>query len=312
MNKIILYSLSLLFLSACHHIPDDKKPKLSHSVQDRYLRKLPSPFSPLTPEERHEDWGKEYLIALGFAGELDLYQAMTAFKRAEFLLPSSRHSRKMEIEYEVLLCYYLGKRYQEAIYLFEHGNLKTISPEFPAYKDLLVVLYDCYLNCNDQEKADKVLHIIQQTDPAMAEKISLSGILIQGDISSLKEAAPHNPSVKTLLDTYDTQKKSIGTAQALNAFIPGSGYLYIGQKQSACTAFLLNGLFIWASVYFFERGNLAAGLITTSFEAGWYFGGIYGAGLETKFYNERVYERTATPLMNENKLFPILMLQHAF
>ncbi len=310
MNKIAYYILSLLFLSACHHVPDDKKPKLSHVVQDKYLKNLPSPFSPLTDEEMKEDWGKEYLIALGFAKELDLYQAMTAFKRAEFLLPPSRVSRKLEIDYEVLLCYYLGKRYHDAIYVFEHGNLRLITPEFPAYQDLLVILYDCYLHCDDQEKAGKVLQIIQETDPAMADKISLSGLLIQGDIASLEKTP--TPVVKKLLDSYQLQKKSIGTAQALNAFLPGAGYFYIGQKQSACTAFLLNGLFIWASVYFFQKGNLAAGLITTSFEAGWYFGGIYGAGLETKFYNERVYERVATPMMNENKLFPILMLHHAF
>jgi tetratricopeptide (TPR) repeat protein len=310
MNKSFL--IGLLFLCACHHIPDDKRPKLSHVVQDKYLKNLPSPFPPLAAHERHEDWGKEYLIALGFARELDLYQALTAFKRAEFLLSASSLSRKTEIEYEELLCYYLGKKYYEAITIFEHSSLKHVSPEFPAYKDLLIILYDCYLNHNEQEKADKVLQIIHQTDTALGSKISLSGALIQGDIPTLKKDAETNPDIKKLLDSYQIQKKSIAAAQTLNAFLPGAGYLYIGQKQSACTAFLLNGLFIWASVYFFERGNLAAGLITTSFEAGWYFGGIYGAGLETKFYNERMYERVAIPMMNEKKLFPILMLQHAF
>ena len=34
-------------------------------------------------------------------------------------------------------------------------------------------------------------------------------------------------------------KKVIGTAQALNALMPGAGYLYLGQKQSATTAFFL-------------------------------------------------------------------------
>ena len=310
MNKFFL--LSLLFLCACHHVQEDKKPKLSHTVQDKYLTNLPSPFPPLTDLERHEDWGKEYLIALGFAKELDLYQAITAFKRAEFLLSPSSFTRKTEIEYEELLCYYFGKKYYEAIYLFEHGTLKNVTPEFPAYKDLLIILYDCYLNNNEEEKADKVLHIIQHTDTALSDKISLSAALIQGDIPTLKEEAPSNPDIEKLLSSYQMQKKSIGVAQTLNALLPGTGYLYIGQKQSACTAFLLNGLFIWASVYFFEKGNLAAGLITTSFEAGWYFGGIYGAGLETKFYNEKVYERLATPMMNEKKLFPILMLKYAF
>ncbi|MFS8564524.1 MAG: tetratricopeptide repeat protein [Rhabdochlamydiaceae bacterium] len=312
MNRHILVILCLLFFSSCHHVQEDKKPKLSHVVQDKYLKNLPSPFPALSPPERHEDWGREYLVALGFAKELDLYQAMTAFKRAEFLLPPEHLSRKIEIEYEVLLCYYLGKKYSEAIYVFEKGNLTTVTPEFPAYKDLLIILYDCYLNNDEIEKAEKVHQIMRQTDTPLADKISLSGNLIQGDIATLQTIAPSNPDVQKLLNAYQMQKKSIGKAQTLNAILPGAGYFYIGQKQSGCTALLLNGLFIWASVYFFERGNLAAGLITTSFEAGWYFGGIYGAGLETKFYNERVYERVTTPMMNEKKLFPILMLRHAF
>lgn len=300
----------LLLLSACHHVQDDKTPKLSHTVQDKYLKNLPSPFPALSTEERKEDWGKEYLVALGFAKELDLYQAMTAFKRAQFLLPASHEARKVEIEYEILLCYYLGKKYHEAVHIFEQGNLRFISADFPAYQDLLVILYDCYLHCDEKEKAYQILNIIQQTDPALSEKISLSGLLIQGDIASLQTKS--SPIVQKLLDSYSSQKKSIAAAQALNACLPGAGYFYIGQKQSGCTAFLLNGLFIWASVYFFQKGNIPLGLITTSFEAGWYFGGIYGAALETKFYNERVYERLATPMMNENKLFPILMLHHAF
>ncbi len=312
MSKHLLLILSILFLSSCHRVQEDKAPKLSHMVQDKYLKNLPSPFPALSLLERQEDWGKEYLIALGFAKELDLYQAMIAFKRAEFLLPPHNFSRRMEIDYEVLLCYYLGKKYSEAIYVFEQGTLKTVTPEFPAYQDLLIILYDCYLNNNEEEKAEKILQIIRSADTPLADKIALSGILIQGDTTALKAIAPSQPDVKKLLDTYQMQKKSIGTAQTLNALLPGAGYFYIGQKQSACTALLLNGLFIWASSYFFERGNLAAGLITTSFEAGWYFGGIYGVGLETKFYNERVYERVATPMMNENRLFPILMLQHAF
>ena len=94
--------------------------------------------------------------------------------------------------------------------------------------------------------------------------------------------------------------------------LPGAGYLYVGQKQSAVTAFLLNGLFIAAAVHFFCKWEIAAGVITTSFEAGWYFGGIYGAGESAKLYNERVYEDLAYPALNRNGLFPVLMLQYGF
>jgi TM2 domain-containing membrane protein YozV len=154
--------------------------------------------------------------------------------------------------------------------------------------------------------------LLIQQDPAAASTLDLSGVLIRGDLQTLRSQYATNPVVEKLLSRYDSQTKSAGTAQLLNTFIPGAGYLYVGQTQSAMTAFLLNGLFLWATVHFFQRGDIAAGIITASFEAGWYFGGIYGAGQEAQFYNQRIYEQVATPLMNENRLFPILMLRHAF
>jgi len=310
MNRVLVILLCLL--SACYRASEDTTPKLNTFVQDRYLRQLPSPFPPLNTEERASDWGKEYTVALGFAHELDLYQAITAFKRASFLLPQTDTQRKMEIDYEILLCYYLGRKYSDVAYTFEQGPLRHVSPSFPAYEDLLVILYDTYIQLDQPEKAERVLLTIQQLYPEAAKKLALSGVLIQGDVPQLRQNYSADPAVKQILTQYDALTKSIGTAQTLNAVLPGSGYLYVGQPQSALTAFLLNGLFIWASVYFYQHGNIPAGVIMTSFEAGWYFGGIYGAGQEARFYNQRVYEQSATPVMNENRLFPILMLRHAF
>ena len=115
-----------------------------------------------------------------------------------------------------------------------------------------------------------------------------------------------------MMSYYEIKKKSVGGAQILNTFIPGAGYFYVGQKKTALTALLLNTLFIVASYEFFHHGYIAAGIITTSFEMGWYFGGIYGAGEAAKFYNERLFENVATPMMNQEKVFPALMLKYAF
>ncbi len=309
-QKTILFMLILL--TGCHRVGDELHPQINATIQDRYLKSLPSPFPPLSEKEKQEAWSVEDRIALGFAHELDLYQAITSFKRASFLIPSSDPSRKTQLDYDVFLSYYLGGKFAETLHTFETTSLRLATPQLPPYHDLLVMLYDSYLHLDQLEQADSIIYHMASQYPETAQKLTLSKLLVKGDIPALEKEGAAHPEIETLLTRYKQEKKSTQTAQTLNACIPGAGYLYLGQNQSAITAFLLNGLFIWASVYFFQHGNTAAGVIFTSVEAGWYFGGIYGAGQETKFYNERIYENHVTSLMNEHRYFPILVLKYGF
>lgn len=314
-KSILLITICSLWLGCNRHTDEPLKPHLNYAVQDRYLQELPSAFTPLSPHERELDWGKEYTIAMGFAKQLDLYQSITAFKRAQFLIPIDNPERKQEIDYGIILCYYFGGKYQEAIDTFEKSPLRTLPASFKAKHDLLVVIYDCYLNTEQFPKATQTLHYLYQEDAPAAEKAYESTLFKQADLPSLhqfSDARPEDTSLKYFLSQYDAQKKSVGTARSLNAVFPGAGYLYLGQKQSAVTAFLLNSLFIAATVHFFQQKQYAAGAIFASFETGWYFGGIVGAGLEAKYYNERLYEELATPVMTEHRLFPTLMLRYSF
>jgi hypothetical protein len=309
------YLLILAVITGCQRVPDKIEPTINYTVQDKYLQALPAPFLPLTDAEREEDWGKEYLIGMGFARELDLYQAVTTFKRAEFLIPATEKTRQLEIQYEILLCYYVGRKYTDVIFSFNHSQLKYIDPNFPALHDLLLILYDSYMQEKNEEQAQRMLNLLELYYPTDAQKAAVSTALVYAELPLVRQYAEYLPDggyLNEFVDSYESQKKSIGKAQTFNAILPGTGYLYLGQKQSALTAFLLNGLFIAAAAHFYDHGNLAAGIIFTSFEAGWYFGGIYGAGLEAKYYNERLYERMATPMMNQRGLFPLLMLNYAF
>lgn len=311
MNKFLL---ALILLVGCHRVPDHIEPTLNHAVQDRYLKSLPAPFPPLSSHELAEHWGAEYQIGITFARQLELYPAITAFKRAAILLPASNHARHREIEYEILLCYYIGKKYTDLISTFEASSLKHIDPTFPACHDLLIILHDSYLQVDNPDQAFRILSIFHQLYPDQTLSFGISDALIRADFPMLDLYAqePTASYLPPFLDEYRTQKKSVSQAQLLNTFLPGTGYLYLGQTQSAITAFLLNGLFIAAAAQFFIHDHVAAGIICTSFEMGWYFGGIFGAGLEAKHYNERLYEQLATPMMNQQRLFPTLMLNYAF
>ena len=250
---------------------------------------------------------------MAFADELDLYRAVSTFKRS--LILALDPARKLELQYDIILCFFLGKRYDEAIESFEKSDLARVDKTFPAYHDLLLVLYESYRELDDEEKQARILELIDKTYPDTGEELKVSRAIREGDLSTIEYFAngfQQSSYLDTLLTDYYSKKKSVATAQFLNALVPGAGYLYIGQRKSALTAFLLNGLFIAAATQFFLHKHVAAGIITAGFETGWYFGGIYGAGEEAKYYNERIYEKSASVVLNEYKLFPVLMLNHSF
>lgn len=312
----ILSSLLVLFyFCGCYRVPDQIEPRIDYQIQDQHFARLSSAFPPLSHSERNSDWGKEYIIAHHFAMELDLYRAVSTFKRALILIPSDEKDRVLELQYDILLCYFLGKRYDEAIEAFDKSDLACVDKTFPAYHDLLLVLYECYRETDSEEKQAKIYQLMEKSYPDTAEKIKLSRAIREGDLDLIEcfaDGFQQSSYLDDLLTYYNTHKKSVSYAQALNALLPGAGYLYIGQRKSAFTAFLLNGLFITAAVQFFRHKHVAAGIITTGFESGWYFGGIYGAGEEAKYYNERLYERKASLVLNEHNLFPVLMMKYDF
>ena len=312
-NKLIILLL-ILVLSSCYRVPNKIEPELTYVVQENYINNLPSAFEPLTEEEKTQDWGKEYLIATAFAKDFDLYRAISTYKRAEVLVPKDS-CRKQEILYNIILCYYLGKKYENLIEYFERCSLLKADKSFKAFHDLLLMLYESYRYIGDKDKESKILELINKNYPETGKKLILANTLLEADLNKTEEIAntpPIQRDLTQMLYIYNKEKKSISKAQMLNAILPGAGYFYIGQKKSALTSLLLNGLFIAASYQFFHKGYVAAGLITLSFEAGWYFGGIYGAGEEAKFYNETVYETHARAVMNKDKLFPVFMLKYSF
>jgi tetratricopeptide (TPR) repeat protein len=314
MSRLFLIALCL-GLTACYRVPDKIEPRISYQLQDQHFQRLKGAFPPLSSPERSSDWGKEYIIARYFADELDLYRAISTFKRAQILLPPEEKERRHEMQYDILLCYFLGKKYDEAIEFFEKGDLAHVDKTFPAYHDLLLILYECYREMDTPGKQERILELIDKTFPETGEKLKISRAIREGDLPGIQSFASGFQDysyLDNLLDTYQANKKSVAGAQFLNALVPGAGYLYIGQRKSAFTAFLLNGLFIAAAYQFFSHRHIAAGIITTGFEAGWYFGGIYGAGEEAKYYNERLFEKNAAAVLNDYKLFPALMMQYAF
>src|SRR5258706_14250562 len=98
-QKITLAILCLVSITGCYRVPNKLEPQINYLVQDKYIRSLDSPFPPLSKHDREQEWGKEYFIGVAFIKQLDLYRAVTAFKRSEILIPDHLYHRKQEVEY---------------------------------------------------------------------------------------------------------------------------------------------------------------------------------------------------------------------
>jgi outer membrane protein assembly factor BamD (BamD/ComL family) len=99
--------------------------------------------------------------------------------------------------------------------------------------------------------------------------------------------------------------KSLTTAGILSIILPGSGYIYAGKLQTGFTAFIVNGVFIGASIEAFDNDLPILGSIIGLLEIGWYSGTIYGSAQSAKRYNYRFREEKILSL-NERFTLPLL------
>lgn len=332
MKSRVLITLVALSVWSCNRDGANRiDPRLETLYGERTLFGLPDAFTPISIVETSKPWALEYKMGLLFAKRFDLYRAITSFQRAEFLISEDPQRscylhRKHEVQYLILLCYSLGKRYQDLIDTYERSSLAFIDRSFSAYRDLLVLLSEAYGKINQKEKQEKIYTLLGKIDQETRRNLELGEAIIQANFTRLgdflhTEEVNHSFILKRYrkethleekLTLYKKHSKSPYVAQVLNGLLPGAGYYYLGQAQSAFTAFSLNALFIGTAVYFFNQKNIPAAVLTLTVESGWYFGGMYGAREAAKLYNERLYEREMQPFLDEQKLFPLLQIRYGF
>ncbi|KAF3362309.1 Uncharacterized protein PHSC3_001138 [Chlamydiales bacterium STE3] len=310
--NLIKWLCLVLLVSSCAVDPYlDFKPDVCYFPSARLIQSLPSSFPSLAEEEHQEEWGKELHIGSRFLQELDYYRAITSFKRALFIIPLE-HPRRTQVEFYIFQAYYLAGKYAEALESFEASQLAQVTLQFTALDELLLMLYDSYIHTNQIDQAIRVLGLMEIRNCESLPNLQLSHSMQHANFQQLDLQAEKNADIACFLNQYKSLAKSPKKARLLNAFLPGAGYLYVDQPKTAFTALMINTLFTAAAYQFFNEGYWAAGLVTAGIEAGWYLGGINGAGIAANEYNERLYECQAKDFMIKNKLFPILMFRYAF
>lgn len=298
-----------LCLISCSREMCSFEPNVSYCVSKRNVECLPSSFPPLTNDEMKTEWGKELFLGIQFAKDFDFYRAISCYKRALYL--SSCH-RQGEIEFHILEAYYLAGKYEDVIETYETGSLRDVPLNFPAMHELLLMLFDAYESQQDTFRAERIRRLIESENKEEAERLQLYQEIQEADFPALLEKSEEDQEVSCFLNQYCSHMKSVKKAELLNALLPGAGYFYVEQKQTGVTAFIVNFLFTFAAIQSFKRGDVALGAILTSLEVGWYVGGINGAGLAAKQWNEKTYAMFGKEFLLKEKAFPILMFEYAF
>ena len=247
------------------------------------------------------EWGQEILLGQAFAKEGDWYRALTSFKKARFLLHltnSSTPEIEARITWSECLIYAFNDRWHDVTTTWEHTSEKLYITDPLMTEQWSILLFTAYTYEGWKERADSFLAQLPKESPIRKSLLEWRELSLFS-----REDQPKDSLIEQLLLS---KMKSPQKAKVFNALLPGLGYWYTGQKESACTSFLLNGAFIGATIQLFQAHQPFLALITLSFEAGWYLGGITGAGIEAENYNQRIKEATLTPYLRQKRGFPLL------
>lgn len=85
------------------------------------------------------------------------------------------------------------------------------------------------------------------------------------------------------------QKKSAGLAAGMSALLPGAGQAYTGSWQSGAMAFVLNALFLSATLELADHDLHAASLASGVVFSITYLGNILNAAESARLYNQNYY-----------------------
>lgn len=299
--------LALFALTSCStHLVGQKEPlTFIPSETDRAaLTSYPEESAPLN---QATDWGKELFIGREFAKEGDWYRALTAFRRARFFLSLEKQETpqlkalQARLTWSECLIYAYSGKWSDVVKTWEKYKDTLLIPTIKLQEQWATLLYAAYIYTEKNQEAALLLQLLAHNKPLQTSLL---------EWHRLCQYDPTKELPKTAVEQDLLQKiKSPDKARWYNACFPGLGYWYIGQKQTACTSFLLNASFIGAAVQLITIHQPFLALITASFEAGWYFGGIAGAGIEAHLYNQRMREKVLVPYFYTNKIFPLLKIE---
>jgi TolA-binding protein len=240
------------------------------------------------------DFSREYMEK----GQYD--RAITEFDRFIYFFPDDR--RVPLARHLIGICYLKGGRYKVAREVFSHTIREA--PDSPFSGKALFLTGESYYQEGMFDRAAGFFGEVLRTDPSSqlrsAAHYRLGWTRMQEgrwreaseDFGKVEKGDRLYPNAAHLsaesLKGESLPYKDPVCAGVMAGILPGLGHVYVSRYKDALVAFLLNGLFIWATIESFHQDHNVLGGILAFFEVGWYTGNIYSAVNVTHKWNKKV------------------------
>jgi len=227
-------------------------------------------------------------------------RAVTEFERFIHFFPDDERVPRARLL--IGMCYMKARDFESARKVF-HALHKAYEQDLIGGKALLL-MGESYYRQGVYKEAEYYYRQVAETYPQTELKNSavyrLGWCRMQtrqwrdasDTFKDVASGSPLYPSSQDLaqrsLDGETLPYKNPVTAGVLAGLLPGLGHVYTNRYKDGAVAFLLNGLFIWATVESFNNDNDVLGAILVFTTVGWYTGNIYSAVNSAHKHNRKL------------------------
>ncbi len=266
--------------------------------------------APAFSEQIVIDADGQFEFAHSFMDRADYGRAISEFERFIYFFPKER---RVSLARQLIgLCYLDSGKYEEARKVF--AQVFRADPDSAMAKKALFLTGESYYKEGVYDKAADFFDEVLKRYPAVSLRnkalYRLGWTRMQenrwrkasDDFSKVEAGSQLYENARRLsvesLKGEDLPHKDPTTAGIMAGVLPGLGHVYVSRYKDAVVAFLLNGLFIWATVESFHQDHNVLGGILAFFEVGWYSGNIYSAVNVTHKWNRKVRDDFRKGLLN--------------
>lgn len=231
----------------------------------------------------------------------DYLRAVVEFERFLRFFPEDENAPKARLL--IARCYLKAKDYESA--------RKTLLETLGVYQGTLTggkalfLMGESYYEQGLYEEAARYFKGVlgASEDPELRNRATYRLGWIQMQTGQWQEASETFKTIGTgsplFLNAQDLSVKSLGgerlpykdpTTAGVLSVVPGLGHVYCERYKDGLVAFLLNGLFIWATIESFQQDQEVLGAILGFIELGFYSGTLYSAVNVTHKHNRKLKE----------------------